>query len=381
MFSIRRVVGASALVAAIVIPPGAQVDALTTCSQPLTEVTAPSPGPDHNYLNAVDAPKDAVAFAVGLTQKTIGGLTAPLVERWNGTTWKKQTTPEPWSGAADLYGVYAPTGKDAWAVGYKDATPGAHDRPLAMHWNGNGWKVRSVPTPTTNDAGFGGVSGLGSAPVFAVGYAHRSGVNRTLIERWNGTKWKIMKSPNVGSHLNYLAGVDAISAKNVWAVGDHATTGPDKSLILHWNGTAWKVVKSPNRGSGGNILNGVVALGPNNVWAVGSYETSPGLFNPLFERWNGSAWKIVKGPALADSAFLYGVDAVSANNLWAVGGDNDSNASIVERWTGAKWKVVSLPSVVASSGLYATAARGTGQVWAVGEQASYTQTLVFGRCT
>jgi len=381
MFSLRRVAGALVVSLAIVVPPGGQVATAATCSQPLTGVSAISPGPDHNDLYGVDAPRQNRAFAVGYIDETLTGPKGPLAERWNGTSWSLQTTPHPWTGDSILYGVYAPSPNDAWAVGYRDATPGAPDRPLAMRWNGTAWKVKKTPSPTKGDVGFNGVSGVGSAPLFAVGFADRSGVARTLIERWNGTSWKTMKSPNASAGLNFVSAVDAVTAKNVWAVGDYRKAGRDRTLVLHHTGAGWKVVKSPNRGTADNDLYGLVALGRKNVWAVGSYEKGSAAFGPLIEHWNGTAWKVVKGPTLADSSFFYGVDAVSAHNIWAAGGDNDAGTGFVERWNGTKWKVVTLPPVVATSALDAIAARPTGQVWAVGTQNSYTQALVFGRCT
>ena len=64
-----------------------------------------------------------------------------------------------------------------------------------------------------------------------------------------------------------LADVAATSASNAWAVGSSGSVASSKPLIVRWNGTAWKQVPSPALADG--ALNGVAATSATNAWAVG----------------------------------------------------------------------------------------------------------------
>jgi len=58
------------------------------------------------------------AWAAGYYTKSTG-VAEPLILHWNGTAWKKVTTPAPSGGRYNsLYGVSAVSATDAWAAGY-----------------------------------------------------------------------------------------------------------------------------------------------------------------------------------------------------------------------------------------------------------------------
>src|SRR5262249_48650063 len=66
-----------------------------------------------------------------------------LVERWNGTSWKIQTSPSP-GDQSSFSGVAATSPSNAWAVGASYDTT-VHT--LIERWNGSSWKVASAPDP------------------------------------------------------------------------------------------------------------------------------------------------------------------------------------------------------------------------------------------
>jgi hypothetical protein len=103
---------------------------------------------------------------------------------------------------------------------------------MIVRWNGTSWKRVSSPSPAP-DSVLTAVAATSTGNAWAVGYTRES--FKTLIVRWNGTAWKKVPSPTHGS-LSELAGVAATSSRNAWAVGDNESA----LILLHWNGTAWK---------------------------------------------------------------------------------------------------------------------------------------------
>ncbi len=70
----------------------------------------------------------------------VGGVFAagaghPLIEHWNGGSWRLVPSPAP--AGSVLYGVAATSARNAWAVGtIRTGPPRAHLTPLIVHWNG-----------------------------------------------------------------------------------------------------------------------------------------------------------------------------------------------------------------------------------------------------
>jgi hypothetical protein len=312
----------------------------------------------------------------------------PLIERWNGRSWKIQPSPKLTSrkyNPAVLNGVAATSSTNAWAVGsdsHGDVTE---------HWNGRSWKIQPSPklarrkdiTPVLN-----GVAATSSTNAWAVGIDSHGGV----IEHWNGRSWKIQPSPKLTSpkyNAAVLAGVAATSSTNAWAVGDYYTArGDPRALIEHWNGRAWKVQPSPNPSFNfpfpgqdlgpGIQLMGVTATSSTNAWAVGyiSVADQYGISGTrtVVEHWNGRSWKIRPGPnerrspqgegagGEAVDNQLYAVAATSSTDAWAVGWP--IKGASIWQWNGRNaWRAQASPKRGAA--LYAVAAKSSN-IWAVG---------------
>jgi hypothetical protein len=63
----------------------------------------------------------------------------PLILHWNGVAWRRISIPVPADGGM-LIGVYAASGRNAWAVGCTKTFGNINARPLVLHWNGTAWK-------------------------------------------------------------------------------------------------------------------------------------------------------------------------------------------------------------------------------------------------
>jgi hypothetical protein len=266
-----------------------------------------------------------------------------LIEHWNGTTWSIVAAPDA-SPSDNLNSVSAYSTTDVWAVGgatYTIADPAFvplnYDAPLVEHWNGSSWKI--IPAPTLgldphnpaavakarselisgaavnfSGADLTSVHAIAPDDVWASGvvsFANQGdagfGADETLTEHWNGTKWSIVTAPDVTvAEIKSAAGddLDSISgsAGDVWTVGRAQPIG---TLALHWNGTAWSVVPSPQTGPNG-YLNAVLDLGANNVWAAGDE----------IDHWNGTDW--TQMPTLNGAPFtaITAIAATAADDVW-----------------------------------------------------------------
>ena len=233
--SYRSAVAFAALVAALagLVALPATSSAAPPCHHP---TSAPVVSGNSLYYD-VAALSPCKAWAVGYD------ATGSLIERWNGTSWVRQTSDDPpTSTGTYVSGVSAISGKDVWATGVAVITT---YRGFIEHWNGSSWK--RVATPTLLNGNFlEDVSAVGPHDVWAVGSVFNGSAFVSLVEHWNGTKWKLVAHPQPGTAGGFAA-VDARSANDVWAVGNSFTNGsPNHTLIEHWNGKKWSRVPSPN---------------------------------------------------------------------------------------------------------------------------------------
>jgi hypothetical protein len=210
------------------------------------------------------------------------------------------------------------------AVGYYDNSAGQQVT-LAERWDGTGWSVQPTPNPTgggpvsVNGASLAGVSCTSPAACLAVGsYAYNFGKEGTLVERWDGTSRSILP----GSANGGLSGVSCTSATTCTAIGGHCGCWPDTPLVERWDGASWSTEPTPNpAGARSNLLFAISCVSPTVCTAVGSYDR-PHVFGvPMVEHWDGTSWSVQPStnPAGATSSYLYGVSCASPTACTAVG--------------------------------------------------------------
>jgi hypothetical protein len=123
------------------------------------------------------------AWAAGGTQPVSDHT---VIEHEVGGLWKVASSPN-LVGLLDAAAATSAT--NAWAAGFT-----ALGQPVIEHWNGSTWKQMASPKP-----GFGeflyGLAALSASNAWAVGFYSRNG-QRTLTEHWNGTAWRQVASPN-----------------------------------------------------------------------------------------------------------------------------------------------------------------------------------------
>ncbi len=181
-------------------------------------VASPNPGSAGNMLRGVAA-SSASAWAAG-TYKS-GGAQKTLILRWNGKTWRHVASPSPGAFSNSLIAVRSSSSSNAWAVGsYSSHANGSHERALALHWNGSRWKRVTTPDPggSGQQNRLSGLAVFSSTNAWAIGSHFNGTAFKTLILHWNGTAWKHVASPSPGGG-GTLDGAGASSSTSIWTVG------------------------------------------------------------------------------------------------------------------------------------------------------------------
>ena len=309
---------------------------------------APAPaGAQSPFLNSVACTSPTACTAVG-GYFSSAGASQTLAERWNGTRWAVQATPNP-AGTSALFGVACASGRVCTAVGFSSAaqTPAA----VAERWNGSAWKVQAAPNPpgAASSILFGVACTSPSACTAVGGSTSRSRAPITLAERWDGRSWRVQPTPNPPQGGGSLNGVSCTSARACTAVG-----GSNAGTVAErWNGTRWVIQPTPNpSGSAGSFLGSVACTSASSCTAVGARLDSAGnLAGTLAERWNGTRWAIqpTPNPSGPPGSLLVSVACTSASFCTAVGGQIDSAGNSVgplaELWNGTRWTIQPVPKL------------------------------------
>jgi len=243
-------------------------------------------------------------------------VTLALVERWEGTSWSIQPTPNP-AGTTEslLTGVSfaAPTACTAVAVCFP--TYGAVTLAMVERWDGASWSIQLTPNPTGETfIGLAGVSCPSPTACTAVG---NSPGGTMLAEHWNGRRWSIQLTPNP-TYSSLLNDVSCVSTTACTAVGAYS----GGALVERWNGRRWSIQRTPNPAGGTNVsLNGVSCASNTACTAVAHYNNRAGRELTLVERWDGTSWSIQRtpNPVRASKSSLTGVSCASPTVCTAVG--------------------------------------------------------------
>jgi hypothetical protein len=131
----------------------------------------------------------------------------------------------------------------------------------------------------------------------------------------------------------------AVSGDRVWAVG---ALRNDKPMAGWLQGDRWRWSTPVDPGGVEDEFLGVAAMPDGTLWAVGKHRESAD-YQPLIERFDGTAWTVVASPAVKGSAVLKDVIATPDGGAWAVGWsvlDGGVTRPLIERWDGTRWSVV-----------------------------------------
>jgi sugar lactone lactonase YvrE len=240
------------------------------------------------------------------------------------------------NSVGELKRVSCVTADDCWAVGRTKYTTaeqmeGKVAAPLLERWNGSTWQAVTVPKPEgATNVFLEGVSCNSASACLAVGYYSTTSGNYPLAERWNGTKWTPSSPPlPSGSTKGYLYGVSCSSTSDCWAYGKTQVTTAEQmegkvavAFLDRWNGSTWQAMAVPKTPSGSEAtLAGIACISGSACTAVGRYNSGYSETLPLAFTWNGSEWRFqpVPTPTEATTTSLEGVSCIAANECVSVG--------------------------------------------------------------
>lgn len=194
-------------------------------------------GSPHSQLHGVSCTSASACTAVGFYYD--GTAYLPLVERWNGIKWSRQHASNPTGSTyGDLNAVAYTSQSVCTGVGdYFNNSAGYVT--LAERWNGTRWFIQDTPNPEgSRQTILYGIGCTSGSACTAVG--ERAPRNaRTLAERWNGSKWSIQSTPypRGSSGGDTLVGVACTSSSSCIAAGGYgATSNLARTLAERWNG-------------------------------------------------------------------------------------------------------------------------------------------------
>jgi hypothetical protein len=304
-----------------------------------TLAQSPNAALSGGQIESVSCSSADACTAVG-TNLDSTGINVTLAERWNGSSWQRQATPNPASDtdpsvAPSLLGVSCPTASFCAAVG--QYTQGFTGAALAETWNGQHWTLQPFPVPADSaGAALTGVSCTSASFCEAVGsyFDNTTGANVTLAATWNGTLWSVQPTPNpADAFFEQLNTVSCTSATfcETWGSGNAGNPGP--TVAEQWNGTSWQLQSVPSDAT----VNSVSCASAKFCEAVGSGSAYA---------WNGSQWSAHTIPGPAGSGSLGGVSCAVGRSCEAVGQYNNNGpvVGVAAVFKGSSWNSQATPN-------------------------------------
>src|SRR6266571_2668152 len=260
----------------------------------------------------------------------------PLAERWDGAKWRIQPTPSLRAGGG-LASVSCTSAVACAAVGARTDSSGDFTGTLAERWDGSRWRLQPTPNPPgAQGSALFGLSCTSSSACTATGNSFNSSGTPVGVfaERWNGTKWRIQPVPAPSSPGGFLSGVACTSPSVCIAVGARTDASGNGigTLAERWNGTRWRIQPTPNPAAGAG-LSAVSCTSSSACTAVGGSEAGT-----LAERWDGTSWHIQPTPKIPGA---YDIDppavaCPTSSSCTAAGSymNNGPPVTLTEQWNG-----------------------------------------------
>jgi hypothetical protein len=263
---------------------------------------------------------------------TAGGISANNIARWNGSDWfaldggVTGQTP----GSPALIAALALRGNNVYVCGHFDVAGSANAKKLAQ-WDGSAWSRFGDEVSNGLNAQIVTVA-VGGNDVYAGGqFSVGGGLNLNHIAKWNGSNWAPL-----GAGLNNYAFATAINGSDLYAGGAFTVAGSvNASGIAKWDGNNWSAL-----GSGVNGSVNAIAVSGSDVYVGGFFTTAGGLPANRIAKWNGSSWSAVGNPSSFDQLATVTAIAVNGSDIY-VGGMFDHVDGVVvnniAKWNGSSW--------------------------------------------
>jgi len=297
-----------------------------------------TPNPTEWDVRAITAMPNG-DLVVGGRFKSIDGVAANNVARWNGASWSPLGTGV--ASASMVTYVAALTARPNGDViaGGSFATAGGVAAPGLALWNGASWSAIGTLTGSGTLPPVASLATLPNGDVVGGGeFQFINGAPMNRIARWDGATWSALGAGVGGTALALL-----VQPNGDLIVGGAflAAAGQPGNGIARWDGTSWSPL-------GSGMLNQVQAIArlPNgDLIAAGPFVSAGGVPANRIARFDGVAWSPL-GIGITDpNGFMPGVEAraVAAlpNGDTLVGGFFEYAGGVpamnLARWDGASW--------------------------------------------
>ncbi|MFC8430939.1 hypothetical protein [Streptomyces sp. NPDC057253] len=241
---------------AAAVPPGWTALPVPAAAPPVTVSDLAARGP-------------AEAWATGY-ENTSDGL-RPLLYRWDGTVWSRDTG-FPGAGELGRLGRVQFVGDEVWILHVHDGAGEILRRSAA------GWSAVPLPQTLWTYQDFTAVPGA----AWVVG-EDETGLK---VLHHDGSRWTAQATPD---GVLYLMGITARTATDAWAWAD-TTTG---ATVLRWDGTRWRDARVPLPPDS-NVH--TILLEPSGRVTIGGSQYTDGVAGTYLLTWNGHAWRTTRPP-------------------------------------------------------------------------------------
>ena len=267
--------------------------------------------------------------------------TPTLIERWNGSSWKRLGVRMPTGTKADdVNSASCKTAKSCLVVGdyyiSTSGSPASHVLTLSS----NGTSLRPTPTAPlpkgATDAVLSGVSCVTTRYCVALGVADGATAafgddgSLIIIETWNGAKWTLhTAAASIGSTTMLVPSVVSCATTTFCVLAGTAYSATVKPYVASWNGKKLTTMKPATAGGSADVVmaTGVSCATASNCAVTGANlgpaisGTSTTTSTAFTQIWNGKTWQLakVKWPKADASPFTSGVSCYAEHSCEAVG--------------------------------------------------------------
>jgi hypothetical protein len=202
--------------------------------------TTVNPG-EETYLTSVSCGSSSFCMATGFYLESTSWV--PLAERWNGTEWNTKAPVKP-PGATHswLNGVSCTSSTACVAVGTKEVNAGTHEnQTMAQRWNGTEWTLQTTPNPEASNRNVEDVSCPSSLSCTAVGHLTIGSGFSPFSLKWDGSSWTAQNLPLAsGSSKAMLFSTSCVISRGCVAVGQkwNASSAVVPFAEDNWRGAA-----------------------------------------------------------------------------------------------------------------------------------------------
>jgi hypothetical protein len=297
-----------------------------------------------------DGPGPALYAGGGFA--TAGGVSAPSIAKWNGANWSALGAPG--SGmdglVLDLL-VHDDGSGPALYAGGKFTLAGGVNAPRVAKWNGTSWSSLGTGISELGSWVYTLTSyNDGSGPALYVGgnFMIAGGVASPNLSRWDGTSWSEVGPRGTGTNGSVLAltTFDDGSGLSLYSGGDFNTTGGISTPNLGvWDGTSWSAVGTPGHGMSEQVR--ALAVFDDGtgeeLYAGGAFLAAGDTFTPRIAKWDGASWSALGAPGSGMNDVVLALtvfDDGSGPALYAGGSfttAGDVPAAHIAKWSGTSW--------------------------------------------